>query len=100
MVWLVILAAWGGLCLLWVLIGLLLPRTPMTMICRCPQGQHPDGAIARHRWLCGMGICQGPLLILGNIPPAEQQIWKQHHYDVEFLEPEDFSLPAELERTI
>jgi hypothetical protein len=100
MVWLVILAAWGALCLLWVVSGLFLPRTPMTLICRCPEGTHPDGAISRHRWLCGTGLCSGPLLILGRIPAEEQRVWKKLYCNVEFMEPEHLPLPAELERMI
>jgi hypothetical protein len=100
MVWLLLLAAWGILCLIWVVLGWFFSNIPFTLIYRCSDGQHPDGAIARYFWLRSMGLISGPLFIVGTISPQEQKIWKQKHPNIEFLKPEDISSASELERTI
>jgi hypothetical protein len=94
------LAAWGLMSLLWVIAALFLPRENWALVCRCGEGRHPDGAIARYTWLRGLGLVQGPLWVIGCIPPQEQRIWHRKHPDVVFLSEEEFSSLTELERTI
>ena len=97
--WLILLAAVGIVSLIWCVLGWILPDAAMLMVFCCPQGCHPDGAICRYRWLHGLGLIRGPLLIVGQIPAQEQDIWKKRYSNVEFLTAEELPTALELERT-
>ena len=94
------LAGFGALSLIWVILGWFLPKVSFVLVFRCPKGCHPDGAIGRCRWLQGLGLVRGPLVIVGDFPEKEQKIWKRKHSNVEFLSPEVIASVPELERTI
>ena len=93
------LAGFGALSLIWVILGWFLPKVPFVLVFRCPKGCHPDGAIVRCRWLHSLGLVRGPLVIVGDFPEREQEIWKRKHTNMEFLSPEDIASVPELERT-
>lgn len=99
MAWLILLAAVGIVSLIWCVLGWILPDAAMLVVFRCPQGYHPDGAICRYRWLHSLGLIRGPLLIVGQIPAQEQDIWKKRYSNVEFLTAEELPAALELERT-
>ena len=99
MAWLILLAAVGIVSLIWCVLGWILPDAAMLVVFRCPQGYHPDGAICRYQWLRSLGLIHGKLVIIGQISPQEQDIWKKKHPNVEFLTAEDLPAALELERT-
>lgn len=101
MVFLILLAffaGFGALSLVFVILGWILPKSALVLMFRCSCGQHPDGAIARWRWLHGLGLLHGSLVIVGDISEAEQEIWKNKHPNVEFLSSEVIASVPELER--
>ena len=98
--WLILLASVGLVSLLWCVLGWVLPDAPLVVVFRCPQGHHPDGAISRYQWLRSLGLIRGNLVIVGQIPAPEQDIWKKKHPNVEFLTAEELPAALELERTI
>lgn len=97
--WLILLASIGLVSLVWCLLGWVLPDAPLVVVFPCPQGHHPDGAISRYQWLRSLGLISGKLVIVGQIPASEQDIWKKKHPNVEFLTAEDLPAALELERT-
>lgn len=97
--WLVLLASIGLVSLVWCVLGWVLPDASWVVVFRCPQGHHPDGAISRYQWLRSLGLISGKLVIVGQIPSSEQDIWKKKHPNVEFLTAEDLPAALELERT-
>lgn len=99
MAWLILLACVGLVSLLWGMLGWILPDAPLMVIYRCPQNQHPDGAISRYLWLRSLGLIRGKLVIFGQIPQKEQDIWKKKYPNVEFLTVQELPAALELERT-
>jgi len=66
------LAAFGGLCLLWTILGWLLPSGKgCALVC---YGAPDEGIYARYRWLRSMGFLSCPLLAV-----SEEEIgcWKE-----------------------
>ena len=95
MVWFILLgalAAFGLWCCIYCSAGLFLTEDYcLRIICLLPPEKHPDGAIARYRFLKGLGLVRGPLLVLGDrTAPAED--------DIEFCTVEELSPRLELER--
>ncbi len=99
MAWLILLASVGLVSLGWCLLGWVLPDAPLVVVFRCPQNHHPDGAISRYQWLRSLGLIRGKLVIIGQIPAPEQEIWKKKHPNVEFSTAEELPAALELERT-
>lgn len=99
MAWLILLAGIGLLSLGWCALGWILPNTPLLVVFRCDPGHHPDGTISRYQWLRSLGLIRGKLVIIGQISPQEQDIWKKKHPNVEFLTAEELPAALELERT-
>ena len=65
-----ILAAWGALCAVWAVFGWLLPGSGrVTVILLCPETD-PEPVIARCRWLLGLGLLRGRLIVTGNRVPC------------------------------
>ncbi|MBQ7345200.1 MAG: hypothetical protein IJW45_03955 [Oscillospiraceae bacterium] len=64
MIWLlVILAAFGALCVLWVLFGFLLTGTKGTvMVCLHPQDA--EAVVRQHGWLQDLGLVRCPLIMV------------------------------------
>ena len=98
MTWLILLAGIGLVSLLWCVLGWILPDVPLLVVFQCPQGHHPDGAISRYQWLRNLGLIRGKLMIIGQIPEIEQDIWKKKHPNVEFLTAQELPAALELER--
>lgn len=64
------LAAWGALCAVWAALGWLLPGSSrVTMILLCPETE-PEPVIARCRWLLGLGLLRGRLIVAGDQVPC------------------------------
>jgi hypothetical protein len=86
-----VLAAWGLLCAIWAAAGWLLPGSaPVTVVVLWP-GTKPEPVIARCRWLLGLGLLRGRLIVTGNPLPADPAIG--NHVEICGLE----ELPARLE---
>ena len=100
MAWLILLAGIGLVSLVWCILGWFLPSVPLVVVYRCAHDCHPDGAICRYQWLRSLGLIRGKLVIIGQISPQEQDIWKKKHPNVEFLTAEEWPAALELERTI
>lgn len=103
MAWLIIigtLAAWGVFCLLWTLLGWVLPGDDGGILLYLSTSRHSaDGAILRHHWLRGLGIIKGPLLLLeSNFSPEEQAILHKKYPGIEFCSLEALNSRLELER--
>ena len=96
--WLILLASIGLLSLGWCLLGWILPNVPLVVVYQCSKGHYPDGAISRYQWLRSLGLVGGKLVIIGQIPSQEQDIWKRKHPNVEFLTAEELPAALELER--
>ena len=94
------LAFWGAVNVIWTVLGWLLPKAPTMLLYLCPDNRHPDGAIARYCWLRSLGLIRGKLVIFGQIPQKEQDIWKKKYPNVEFLTVQELPAALELERTI
>lgn len=63
---LVILAAFGLLCALWVCLGFLLPgQKGVVMVYRC-RGESVDALVRRYRWLRDVGLIRCPLIIIDD----------------------------------
>ncbi|MBE6923766.1 MAG: hypothetical protein E7466_00805 [Ruminococcaceae bacterium] len=63
--WIVIgvLAAFGALCILWVLFGFLLPgQRGSVTVYLCRGGEQEEPLIRRHRWLRDLGLTHSPLI--------------------------------------
>lgn len=99
MAWLILLACVGLLSLGWCVLGWILPDAPLVVVFHCDHNCHPDGAICRYQWLRSLGLIRGQLIIVGQIPAQEQDIWKKKHPNVEFLTAEELPAALELERT-
>lgn len=93
------LAAFGLLCGLWAAFGWLLPggRGSVTVFL-CRPGVGEDWIIGRYRWLQGLGLLHGPLLILGSgLSEQEQAAICQRHRGIEFCSLEALSARLEWE---
>lgn len=72
MVIMVILAAFGALCVLWVGFGWLVsPPRKMVMIYLGPE-DGAEAAIRCHNWMRGVGLIEGQLIIIGDGLPENQ----------------------------
>lgn len=103
MAWLIIIgtfAAWGAFCLLWVLLGWLLPgEDGYLLLCPGASHRHTDGVLLRYRWLRGLGLLSGPLLLPESAySPAEQAILQRKHPGIEFYSLDALQARLELER--
>lgn len=58
------LAAFGLLCVIWTLLGFLLPDGKGCVLCRI--GPLDEGSLWRYQWLRGMGFLTVPLLIVAE----------------------------------
>ncbi len=62
---LTILAAFGGLCVLWILFGFLLPgQRGAAAVCLCRSGAMEEPVIRRYLWLYNTGLVRCPLLLV------------------------------------
>ena len=68
------LAAFGALCVLWVLFGFLLPvQHGMVTVCLCRGQGQEEHLIRRHRWLRDMGLTHSPLILIdGGLSEEER----------------------------
>ena len=93
-----VLAAFGGLCVLWVLFGFLLPgqRGSVTVFL-CRGGEEEHHLIHRHRWLQDLGLIHAPLVGL-DIGLTEEQRTQLTHRGVTICNPAELSAILEQER--
>ena len=70
-----VLAAFGALCALWALFGILLPRQcGAVTVCLCRGDGAEEHLIRRHRWLRDMGLIRDPLILLdGGLSEDEKR---------------------------
>ena len=62
---LAVLAAFGVLCALWVVLGLLLPRQPgMAAVLLCHGDGEEEPLIRRYLWLYDLGLFRYPLILV------------------------------------
>ncbi len=86
-----VFAAFGVLCVLWVLLGCLLPRYCGTaMVCAC-HGEDPDGLIRRHRWLRDLGLIHCPLILVDCGMTEQQKHLLEGRHGIEICTPEELS---------
>ena len=64
---LAVMAAFGVLCALWVMLGLLLPRQPgMAAVLLCHGDAEEEPLIRRYLWLYDLGILRFPLILVAS----------------------------------
>ena len=94
------LAAFGFLCALWAIVGSWLgKKARFVALCFCKTSHTAFCAAARWRWLCGMGLARGSLLVIDcGLSEAEQQALQSVCKDVVLCLPSDLTAKLELER--
>ena len=82
------LAAFGALCVLWIVLGWLIPGCRgCALVC---WGSADEGMLARYRWLLGSGLLSCPLLVVADTGDADT--------DVEICSGKDLLSRLEMER--
>ena len=98
-VMLVVLAAWGVLCLLWCGFGWLLSGgRGGCAVCMCRGGMQEELFIRRWRWLRSLGLVEGRLLAVDCGLEEPQRRWLARYRDVEICSLEELPDRLELER--
>lgn len=65
--WIVLtaLAAFGALCAVWACFGWLLPGMEGAVtVCFCRTAPQAEAAVRRYRWLRGLGLLKGPMILV------------------------------------
>ena len=92
MIWYVLLgllAAFGFLCVLWVLFGFLLPGSSRCTIVLLCSPKTELNLLRRLLWLRELGVLRGSILLSGRGLTGRQRDHIQHKYHfVEFCDPE------------
>ena len=71
-----VLSAFGALCMAWAVFGFLLPgRRAGALVCLCRDSHDAGCAIARYRWLWGLGLLACPLVLVDQGLSEEDLIW-------------------------
>ncbi len=94
-----VLAAFGALCMLWALFGLLLPGARGgALVCLCKAGNE-EAILRRYFWLQAMGLLRCPLVLLGSsFSEARQQMITEKNPNVKFYAPAEFAAGLQKER--
>ena len=94
------LAALGALCALWAMLGKWLGgRANFVAICFCRDAYSAFSALARWRWLRGMGLIRGRLLLIDcGINEEEKQVLSSRGVDFVCCRPSELAEILELER--
>lgn len=96
---LAVLAAYGTLCILWALLGWLLPvGRGGAAVCMCHPGLKEEFFVRRWCWLRGIGLVEGVLLVIDCGLDASERSWLESCRHVEFCSLEDLPARLELER--
>jgi hypothetical protein len=93
-----VLAAFGGLCILWILFGFLLPgQRGAAAVCLCKGNGSEDAVIRRHLWLYNTGLSRSPLLLVDlGLSQQERQKWSRYAHPIILCTLEE--LPSLLEQ--
>lgn len=94
------LAAFGLVCIFWILYGCLLGRTQGgILICICDGSREAD-LLLRYSQLRGAGLLHCPLILADSLlTPREQEILCRRHPGVEFCTMDALPERLEMERT-
>ncbi len=66
-----VLAAFGALCILWVLFGTLLPHPGGRLVYTCDGRE--EAAVRRYLWLRDLGLLRCPLVLIGSSLPGKRR---------------------------
>lgn len=97
---LIVMAAFGGLCILWALFGFLLPaRRGAAMVCHCKEGTSEELLIRRYLWLYSTGLIRCPLILVDcGLPQQVHKHLKHRGYPIMLCAPEELQSILEQER--
>lgn len=86
-----VLAAFGGLCLLWVLFGFLLPgQRGAAAVCICKGQGAEEPLIRRHLWLYNTGLSRSPLFLVDlDLTEQERQKLSRYPYPITLCRAEE-----------
>ncbi len=95
MIWYVIigfLAAFGALCAMWAVFGLLLPGARGgVLVCLCRDGNE-NAILRRYTWLTGMGLLRCPLVFLeSSLEEKQRQQITESNHNIQFLSLAEFT---------
>ena len=94
-----VLAAFGALCVLWGLLGWLLPgERGGAVVCRCGAGLKEEFFLRRCLWLRHLGMLKAPLLVVDDGLTCQERAWLERCRGVEFCSLEELPARLELER--
>ncbi len=93
------LAAFGALCAIWALWGMLLPGARGgVMVCLCCRGGE-EALVRRYRWLVDCGLLRCPLVLLeSSLEPEKQQAIMQMCESIRFMTLAEFTAGLQEER--
>ena len=93
------LAAFGLVCILWILDGCLLGRTKGgVLVCLC-DGYREEALLLRYSQLRSAGLLHCPLILANShLSPREQEILQRRHPGVEFCTMEQLPQRLEMEK--
>lgn len=91
-----VLAAFGGLSLLWALLGFLLPGQRATVMVHLCRGRQ-EAAVRRWGWLRDLGLLRCPLILV-DCPLCDRERFARDRHGVEFCDLADLTARLEQER--
>lgn len=92
-----VLAAFGGFCVLWCLLGLLLPRAETVTLVFCRPGR-AEAQLRRQLWLRELGLTAGAVIaVTAGLSPQERDCLTRKYRNVEFCGPEELASRLEAE---
>ncbi len=94
-----VLAAFGALCALWAVFGLLLPGARGgVLVCLCRQGSE-EAILRRYGWLQAMGLLRCPLVLLdSSLPQPRQRLITEKNSNIRFFTLAEFTAGLQKER--
>ena len=95
---LTVLAAFGGLCVLWALFGFLVPgQRGAALVCICRGDPREEQILRHYGWLRDLGLIRAPMVLVdGGLTEDDRLRLLRCRQDVELLTMEE--LPSRLEQ--
>ncbi len=92
------LAAFGAVCVLWMLFDFLLPGAKSGVMV-CQGGSREEAVIGRYLWLHGAGLLRCPLVLLdSHLPEKRQAQITEKYQNIHFCSLQSFTAGLQKER--